>query len=553
MQTVADGSDGVINKTIYTYGPMGILTGLVNKNGANGVISEFGASGGFGYDGVGNITRLRSGVTDRTDLSGLTSYTYDNLDRLTQETSGRDGGYSETFDYDDAHNDATFRGATRTFNANNQDAAFTFSRNGDPTAYGTGIVPGWDADDNLTSYSVGGDVVMTAGYGPDGLRAWKQTGESSTRRYFVYFAGAPICELDSNGDIIATNMFGPTGLISRHQYVRGTGGAITGSSDFYYTFDPLGHVCRIQGQNGAVVASLGYDAYGKPLVGSDTNPTPYGYGGQAGYYTDSETGLALCSWRYYDPNTGRWLNRDPIGYAGGTNLYAYCGGNPVGRLDPWGLAPRPGFGGYLLDSWDFFVGECKGLVTIVNPMTYYNGASYVYDVASTKGWGAALGALWRGISGQAVTLWDAKDAGACGQAFGPLIPGLATAGLGAGESLFGESGETLAEAGSVPEMIEGGGGDGVVYLKTSADGNIYYGRTMDLETRQSFWCREDPGCTVDAVGRNLTYKEMRGLEQVKIEEAGGVGTPGLLNKINGVSPRNPDAAVFRNAANSIIR
>ena len=73
-------------------------------------------------------------------------------------------------------------------------------------------------------------------------------------------------------------------------------------------------------------------------LGSDTNPTPYGYGGQAGYYTDSETGLCAVLWRYYDPNTGRWLNRDPIGYAGGRNLYAYCGGNPVGRLDPLGLA-----------------------------------------------------------------------------------------------------------------------------------------------------------------------------------------------------------------------
>ncbi|MHB1457732.1 MAG: RHS repeat-associated core domain-containing protein [Armatimonadota bacterium] len=59
-----------------------------------------------------------------------------------------------------------------------------------------------------------------------------------------------------------------------------------------------------------------------------------GYGAQSGYYTDPETGMMLLTHRYYDPTEGRFLT---IGYAGGMNLYAYCGGNPVGRLDPSGL------------------------------------------------------------------------------------------------------------------------------------------------------------------------------------------------------------------------
>ncbi|HET6383736.1 MAG TPA: RHS repeat-associated core domain-containing protein [Armatimonadota bacterium] len=46
-----------------------------------------------------------------------------------------------------------------------------------------------------------------------------------------------------------------------------------------------------------------------------------GYGAQAGYYTDPETWLVLCTHRYYDPAAGRWLNRAPIGIAGGVNLY----------------------------------------------------------------------------------------------------------------------------------------------------------------------------------------------------------------------------------------
>ena len=42
--------------------------------------------------------------------------------------------------------------------------------------------------------------------------------------------------------------------------------------------------------------------------------------------------------RYYDPATGRFLNRDPISYAGGSNLYAYCVNNPLYFVDPFGLS-----------------------------------------------------------------------------------------------------------------------------------------------------------------------------------------------------------------------
>jgi RHS repeat-associated protein len=48
----------------------------------------------------------------------------------------------------------------------------------------------------------------------------------------------------------------------------------------------------------------------------------------------------LCGHRYYDPATGRWLTRDPIGYNGGVNLYGYVGGDPVNGSDSWGLAAQ---------------------------------------------------------------------------------------------------------------------------------------------------------------------------------------------------------------------
>jgi RHS repeat-associated protein len=51
---------------------------------------------------------------------------------------------------------------------------------------------------------------------------------------------------------------------------------------------------------------------------------------------DPETGLQYSRWRYLHLQMGRWLTRDPIGYLGGMNLYAYVGGKPLTFTDPDG-------------------------------------------------------------------------------------------------------------------------------------------------------------------------------------------------------------------------
>ena len=118
---------------------------------------------------------------------------------------------------------------------------------------------------------------------------------------------------------------------------------------YYYMTDAQGNVIGIVDRNGNVVVQYWYDAWGNHKVVSSNgtvitssahigNVNPFRY---RGYYYDTETGLYFLQTRYYDPEVGRFLNRDSVQYAdpqtfGGLDLYAYCLNNPVEYVDPDG-------------------------------------------------------------------------------------------------------------------------------------------------------------------------------------------------------------------------
>ena len=90
---------------------------------------------------------------------------------------------------------------------------------------------------------------------------------------------------------------------------------------------------------------MDYDAFGNVLA--DTNPgfQPFGF---AGGIVDGHAKLIRFGARDYDPATGRWLTKDPVGFAGGSNVYVYVKQNPIGFIDPTGfqfVLPDPGPGG----------------------------------------------------------------------------------------------------------------------------------------------------------------------------------------------------------------
>jgi RHS repeat-associated protein len=189
-------------------------------------------------------------------------------------------------------------------------------------------------------------------------------------------------------------MFGANGLVSRS----------TPSGTTWYAFDERGNVAQRTGSGGGVVSSDLYDAFGN--VTRTGGPDVFGFGGQAGYYTDTETGLILCTNRHYDPQQGRFLTRDPIGYDGGINLYSYTRNNPINWMDPDGtdaldnaiMAVAITTGGLEGGMQGGALGG--GLGTLVEPGggTLVGGAAGVYaGAAAGAGIGAGIGGLVVGL------------------------------------------------------------------------------------------------------------------------------------------------------------
>lgn len=100
--------------------------------------------------------------------------------------------------------------------------------------------------------------------------------------------------------------------------------------------DHNGNVQCILDRQGLVVESYVYSAFGEEDNPNYLNPWRY-----ASKRYDADLGFINFGRRFYDPNTGRWLTPDPLGFLDGPNLYAYLHNNPLSFVDPFGLATEP--------------------------------------------------------------------------------------------------------------------------------------------------------------------------------------------------------------------
>ena len=113
--------------------------------------------------------------------------------------------------------------------------------------------------------------------------------------------------------------------------------------------DGLGSVTRLTNSAQVTVASYSYDSFGNS-VATGTVVQPYWFTGRE---YDSESGLMYYRARYYDSQVGRFISKDPIGFAGGDVVISnYVDGNPINFIDPDGLTSVEGFASYYNDMFE---------------------------------------------------------------------------------------------------------------------------------------------------------------------------------------------------------
>jgi RHS repeat-associated protein len=172
--------------------------------------------------------------------------------------------------------------------------------------------------------------------------AWDDATSSYQMRSISKFVGDGwnvVAELDGNNAPVRSYVWGQD-VSGTLQGAGGVGGLLLiteAGSTYQAGYDGGGNLTTlVNAATGAVAASYEYDPFGVTLkaVGNYAAANPVRFSTK---YEDSETGLAYYGHRYYQPQTGRWLSRDPLGEAGGANLYGFVGNDPVSRIDPTGL------------------------------------------------------------------------------------------------------------------------------------------------------------------------------------------------------------------------
>ncbi|MGH7679896.1 MAG: RHS repeat-associated core domain-containing protein, partial [Gemmatimonadaceae bacterium] len=279
---------------------------------------------GFAYEtGTGRLSALRKGISPGCDFDSELGYECWASATIVSQ---------ETFAYDAVGNQLT--GVWQLDTVRNRILStnqFTFIYDADGnliSKVGSGLSQTleWNSLGQLTRVTTN-NVITDFAYDAFGRRVRKT--HSGTTTGFLWGGSSLLIELDNAG--AAVTEYDYFGLDRPHSMRKG-------GQHYYYAQDPVAGNVRglFRHSDAAVVARYSYQAFGQlesnNSVDSVGNALRFG----AREY-DSETGLYFNRARYYDAAIGRFISEDPIGLAGGINLYAYAGDDPVNFMDPMGL------------------------------------------------------------------------------------------------------------------------------------------------------------------------------------------------------------------------
>ncbi len=373
----------------------------------------------YTYDNNGNITSIYDG-------SKWKYYTYDSANQLTREDN-QERGRTYTWTYDNAGNILSYK--TYYYNPTQKDetkltsvdaAAYSYSEGewkdllisfdgnaitydgmGNPLTYGTTEFT-WEHGRQLASMTKN-NVEWTFTYSNTGLRTSRSNG---TTTYKYVYDGSVLKQMT------IVNEADKTEKIVGFTY-DATGSPLTMTYDgatYYYITNMQGDVVGLLNDVGTRIISYQYTAYGQgryishepDLAAILSTVNPIGY---RGYIMDVGTATYYCQSRYYDPAIGRFLNADTYPATGqgltGNNMFAYCGNNPVNRLDDEG------------EWWNVLVGAVVGAVVNTVCTVVSEVAEKGFDALTDgKTWKkAGVSAVVGALEGAATALLPTYSAG----------------------------------------------------------------------------------------------------------------------------------------------
>jgi RHS repeat-associated protein len=230
----------------------------------------------------------------------------------------------------------------------------------------------WDAENrliamtNIASVPDGAKMALTFAYDSRSRRTQKTVYSYSGGAYVPSYTNLFVDDgwnlavtLTSDLSPLASFTWG-LDLSGSPQGAGGVGGLLwmsipsgTNAGMYFYAYDGNGNVVAlVSAADGSIAARYEYGPFGELLraTGPMAKANPFRFSTK---YQDNETGLLYYGYRFYDPNTGRWLSRDPIEEEGGLNLYAYVFNNPVNQFDPFGLQSNViGIPAMIAAGWD---------------------------------------------------------------------------------------------------------------------------------------------------------------------------------------------------------
>jgi RHS repeat-associated protein len=339
---VSEVTDWLSQVTRYSYDPASNPAGVAYPNKVTSAFSYDAANRLIGIvDSNGGAFRTLSYALDKvgnrrtvTGNSVAANYAYDVLNQLLGSATGT-AKTSWTYDAVGNRVKQTENGVVTNYTYDSVDrmltegtTTFTYDKNGNRLAEAT------SSGTITNSYDLANRLISSAG--PTGTSSFSYDGDGN-RITQTTPAGTYIYSNDiASGLPVVLNEQGPDGTIN---YAYGLGLTESSSSAFnyFYSLDGLGSVSNLTDAKGTVQETYSYDAWGNALTatGSAGTKNKFRFTGQA---LDPATGLYFLRARHYDPSSGRFLTKDPLGFSGGdVNLYRYVRNQPTNLVDPFGL------------------------------------------------------------------------------------------------------------------------------------------------------------------------------------------------------------------------